>query len=128
MLFEDIETVLDDTIEGDHVRLGLQELRREFSLAEDSGSPLSAFELFTDRLRQVRYASRLATQEDVQRDREAGKSPKVAAAGAPGVDHSSSLDPHALGHGSDGDAEKVPSSGTPKSKTVEEPTAEASPA
>ncbi|MCI0361756.1 MAG: AAA family ATPase [Planctomycetaceae bacterium] len=63
LLFEEVDTVLDDTIEGDQVRMGLQELRREFSLGEDSASSLSGFERFADRLRQVRYAPRRATQD-----------------------------------------------------------------
>ena len=64
LLFEDIETVLDETIEGDQVQLGLQQLRREFALSDDSGSRLGGFDQFADRLRQVRYSPRIVTQNE----------------------------------------------------------------
>ena len=63
VLFEEIETALDDSEEADQIRLGLQSLRREFKIDDDLNQPIDNFGHFRERLEGVRYAGRLATQD-----------------------------------------------------------------
>ena len=63
VLFEEMETALDNSEEADKIRIELQALRREFKIDEDLAEPISDFKTFCERLERVRYAGRLATQE-----------------------------------------------------------------
>lgn len=65
ILFEDIESVLDDSKEGDQVRVGLQDLRRRFSLSQEIASPIAEYSDFVSGLTMVRYAPKNLTQDPV---------------------------------------------------------------
>lgn len=63
VLFEQLEAVLDDSVEGDHIRTEIQTLRREFKIEEDLAKPIENYREFKDRLERVRYVAKQATQQ-----------------------------------------------------------------
>ncbi len=64
VLFEDIEAVLDDSFESDAIRSVIQNLRRDYKLEVDMVKPIDDYEKFKEGLEQIKYAGRLASQED----------------------------------------------------------------
>jgi len=65
ILIEEIEAVLDDSLEGDEVRLQLQKLRRAHDLTEPKPGMIEEYAAFSEELRQVRYAAVNAVQQDL---------------------------------------------------------------
>jgi predicted ATP-dependent endonuclease of OLD family len=63
ILLEDIEAVLDKTLESDQIRNEVQRLRREFKLDVDLTEQISDLPAFRHQLERLKYAGRLATQE-----------------------------------------------------------------
>jgi predicted ATPase len=63
LLLEDIEGVLDDSLEADAVLMQLQQLRREHDLAEPKAGALERFEDFASGLKTVRYSAVNAVQQ-----------------------------------------------------------------
>ena len=62
ILLEDIEAVLDNSIESDAIRIMIQQIQREFKIYEDMELPVENFLELKQRLEQLRYAATLATQ------------------------------------------------------------------
>jgi predicted ATPase len=62
LLLEEIESVLDDSMEADQVRLRLQVLRREHDLAEPKPGIIENLATFAEGLRRVRYSAINAVQ------------------------------------------------------------------
>jgi hypothetical protein len=64
LLLEEIETVLDQSMEADQVRLRLQQLRRTHDLLEPKPGMIDDFAKLAEDLRKVRYSAVLAVQEE----------------------------------------------------------------
>jgi len=64
ILLEEIDAVLDDSMEADQVRLQLQQLRREHDLTEPKAGIVENFPKFNDGLRRVRYSAVNAVQQE----------------------------------------------------------------
>ena len=64
LLLEEIDAVLDDSLEADQVRLQLQQLRREHDLTEPKPGMVEDLQKFTDGLRRVRYSAVNAVQQE----------------------------------------------------------------
>jgi energy-coupling factor transporter ATP-binding protein EcfA2 len=64
LLLEEIDAVLDDSLEADQVRLQLQQLRREHDLTEPKPGMVEELPKFTDGLRRVRYSAVNAVQQE----------------------------------------------------------------
>ena len=64
ILLEEIDAVLDESLEADQVRLQLQQLRREHDLTEPKSGMVEDLSKFTDGLRRVRYSAVNAVQEE----------------------------------------------------------------
>ena len=62
VLFEDIESALDDSEEADEIRREIQAIQRDFRISENLTDPVDDYARFRERLERVRYAGRLATQ------------------------------------------------------------------
>lgn len=62
ILTEEIEASLDNSLEGDHVRMRILELRRDFKLDRDLTEPIERYEEFRDRVVSLRYGERFAKQ------------------------------------------------------------------
>lgn len=74
VLFEDMVASLDDGPESDPVRIEILGLRRTFQIDDDMTQPIREYEKFKEGLELIRYAGRLATQEDINGDgRDAGR-------------------------------------------------------
>lgn len=65
LLLEEIDAVLDESLEADQVRLQLQQLRREHDLTEPKPGMVEDLPKFTDGLRRVRYSAVNAVQEEI---------------------------------------------------------------
>lgn len=63
VLFEEIEAALDNSEEADEITRELQSLRRDFRIDDDLTEGVDDYQRFRDRLEQLRYAGRLATQQ-----------------------------------------------------------------
>jgi energy-coupling factor transporter ATP-binding protein EcfA2 len=63
ILLEDIEAVLDKTLESDEIRNEVQRLRREFQLDVDLKERISDLAKFKQQLERLKYAGRLKTQD-----------------------------------------------------------------
>jgi predicted ATPase len=63
VLFEEIESALDNSAEADEIRLQIQSLRRDFKIDDNLTEPVEGYTTFRERLESLRYAGRLATQE-----------------------------------------------------------------
>ena len=63
VLFEEIEQVLDDSLESDRTRNEMGFLRRDFSLNDSQAHEIEKFDDFKQKLKQLRYVERLATQD-----------------------------------------------------------------
>jgi hypothetical protein len=63
ILLEDIEAVLDKTLESDEIRNEVQRLRRDFQLDVDPKEPVADLEAFKQQLERLKDAGRLASQE-----------------------------------------------------------------
>ncbi|MFN4261604.1 MAG: ATP-dependent nuclease [Gemmataceae bacterium] len=64
LLLEEIDAVLDDSLEADQVRLQLQQLRREHDLTEPKPRMVEDLPKFTDGLRRVRYSAVNVVQQE----------------------------------------------------------------
>ena len=83
VLLEEIEAALDGSQESDAVLLGMQGLRREFSLDLDMTKPIQDYARFKDRLESIKYMGRLATQDPDSNEipaRPAGSQQRISAA------------------------------------------------
>jgi hypothetical protein len=65
VLLEEIESILDDSLEADQVRLKLQALRRDHDLNEPKPGHVENFSRFAEDLDKVRYAPVNAVQQEV---------------------------------------------------------------
>jgi predicted ATPase len=65
ILMEEIDAVLDDSMEADEVRLQLQRLRREHDLTEPKPGVVEDFAAFAQGLGDVRYSAVNAVQQEV---------------------------------------------------------------
>jgi hypothetical protein len=65
LLLEEIDAVLDESLEADQVRLQLQQLRREHDLTEPKPGMVEDLPKFTDGLQRVRYSAVNAVQEEI---------------------------------------------------------------
>jgi hypothetical protein len=65
ILMEEIDTVLDDSMEADEVRLHLQKLRRLHDLTEPKPGMVDDFAAFAHGLGNVRYSAVIAVQQEV---------------------------------------------------------------
>lgn len=65
LLLEEIDAVLDESLEADQVRLQLQQLRREHDLTEPKAGMVEDLPKFTEGLRRVRYSAVNAVQNEV---------------------------------------------------------------
>jgi hypothetical protein len=65
VLFEEIESALDNSEEADEIKRAIQSLRRDFKIDDQLSEPVEDYRNFLDRLESVRYAGRLATQEPI---------------------------------------------------------------
>ena len=65
ILFEDIEASLEDNKESDEIKLGIAELRRKFNTANDITQPIEDYDEFREALEALKYAGRIATQNNV---------------------------------------------------------------
>jgi len=65
ILMEEIDAVLDDSMEADEVRLQLQRLRREHDLTEPKPGAVEDFAAFAQGLGDVRYSAVNAVQQEV---------------------------------------------------------------
>ena len=63
VLFEEIEQDLDDSLESDRTRNEMGFLRRDFSLNDSQAHEIEKFDDFKQKLKQLRYVERLATQD-----------------------------------------------------------------
>jgi hypothetical protein len=79
VLFEEIESSLDNSEEADEIRTELQSLRRDFKIDEDPTEAIEDYDRFRQRLERMRYAGRLATQASALQ--EVGASPEPAPEG-----------------------------------------------
>jgi predicted ATPase len=64
LLLEEIDAVLDESLEADQVRMQLQRLRREHDLTEPKPGMVEDMPRFTDGLRRVRYSAVNAMQQE----------------------------------------------------------------
>lgn len=64
VLFEEIDGLLDDSEESDAIKTAIQSLRREFKIDEGLTEDVPDYSRFRDALDGVRYAARLANQEN----------------------------------------------------------------
>jgi hypothetical protein len=62
VLLEDIEDSLDSSLEADEIRTQLRAIRRDFKVEEDITQPVPDYPRFKERLENLKYAGRLATQ------------------------------------------------------------------
>jgi predicted ATPase len=63
LLFEELESTLDNSKESDAVSSELKQLRRDFELETNIGDSIADYERFRNRLEAVSYAGRIASQE-----------------------------------------------------------------
>lgn len=63
LLVEDIQASIDNTEEGDRVKLQLEKLRRDFELDENLKDPIDRFDEFRERVQALQYQERFAKQE-----------------------------------------------------------------
>jgi len=63
LLIEEVEASIDDSEEGDRVRLQAERLRRDFDLDEDLTDPIERFYEFRERVTALQYEERFANQE-----------------------------------------------------------------
>lgn len=68
VLFEEFESALDDSAEADEIRLKIQSLQRDFKINENLTEPVENYSQFCDRLEEVQYAGRIATQVSAMPD------------------------------------------------------------
>ena len=68
VLFEELESMLDDSLESDVIKSVIQNLRRDFKIETDLVKPINDYEKFKDGLNQIKYAPRLASQEDIEEE------------------------------------------------------------
>lgn len=64
ILLEEVEAVLDDSMEADQVKLAIQKLRREHDLTEPKPGMVEEFVKFSIALQAVRYSAVNAVQEE----------------------------------------------------------------
>jgi predicted ATPase len=64
LLLEEIDAVLDESLEADQVRMQLQQLRRQHDLTEPKPGLVEDLPKFTDGLRRVRYSAVNAVQHE----------------------------------------------------------------
>lgn len=65
ILFEEIEATLDESLESDQIRLGIAKLKREFNINDAFAEPIERFSEFQEQLEGLKYAGRLATQNEI---------------------------------------------------------------
>lgn len=68
VLLEDIESMLDDSLECDAIRSAIQNLRRDYKLEADMVKPIDNYEKFKEGLEQIKYAGRIASQENPEEE------------------------------------------------------------
>jgi hypothetical protein len=66
ILLEEVEVVLDDSHESDAIRTEIQALRRDFHFDIGLKEEIADFDGFKQRLERLKYAGRLATQEEAK--------------------------------------------------------------
>ncbi len=113
VLFEEIESSLDNSEESDNIKREIQSLRRDFKIDDDLTEQVGDYDQFREGLERVRYAGRLAVQKLVLQeaaiattdpdatsplptssvDNDEGEATsEVASSGTPAVDSSSEIE------------------------------------
>jgi len=64
VLLEEIEGALDNSLEADEIRMQLHALRRDFKIEDDVTQLIPDYAKFKDRLENLKYAGRIATQRE----------------------------------------------------------------
>ncbi|MBR7838517.1 hypothetical protein KDL01_34945 [Actinospica durhamensis] len=82
LLVEEILASLDDSSDGDRVKLACVRLRREFSLDEDLTKPIDRYDEFLEHVRALKYSERLALQDPERSDSDRGQAAPTRAGAA----------------------------------------------
>ena len=64
VLFEQIEAVIDDSIEGEALLARMRTIRREFALDQNPGQLITDIDRFRHAIESLKYAEVLASQPD----------------------------------------------------------------
>jgi predicted ATP-dependent endonuclease of OLD family len=68
VLLEDIESMLDDSLECDAIKSEIQNLRRDYKLDTDMVKPVDNYENFKEGLEKIKYAGRIISQESQEEE------------------------------------------------------------
>lgn len=84
LLIEEVQACIDDSTEGDRIKLHTEKLRRDFDLSENLTAPIDRFDEFRERVRALQYEERFVLQgpEEVDVDRPQTELPAEVAAAA----------------------------------------------